>query len=118
MANDMLNLHMAIAKGDFSKIAPKGRAPRGMGAEWAARRQIAHDMRMARKRGDNANTARQNYRGAKRGRYDDSRRGGREAAMRGFRQKSTEILQGPGSWQSKAAGIREQYQYASWLLQS
>lgn len=116
MANDMLRLHMAIAQGDFSKIAPKGRAPKGMGAEWRARKQIAHDLRRARERADRADSARRNYRGSKAGRYDDTRRSARIDAMRIFRRETTTILQGAGSWPQKAARVREQYQYVSWLI--
>ena len=36
--------------------------------------------------------------------------------MRIFRRETTTILQGAGSWPQKAARVREQYQYVSWLI--
>lgn len=115
--NRMLRDQAAIMKGDMSKIAPpRGRAPRGMGSEWAARRQIADLLKKANSREDNAWGRRQSYRGTKRGRYDDSRRSETTGVMRKFRSETKRIVQGPGSWVSKHKAIKDQYEYVNYLM--
>ena len=114
--NDMLRLQTAIMQGDFSKIAPRGRAPRGLGGEWRARRQIADTLSRADIRLGRAEAGRKSYRGTKAGRYDEGRRSSRSQAMSMFRQEATRALQSPGSWPAKARAVRDSYQYAAALI--
>ncbi len=115
--NRMIRDQQRLMKGDFSKIAPpRGRAPAGMGAEYAARRDIVKTMSRANRREDNATARRSTYRGTKAGRYDDTRRSNIQATMRDFRKETRNILQSGGTWQQKARAIREQYAIASWQL--
>ena len=114
--NDLLRLQTAILQGDFSKIAPRGRAPRGQGEEWKARRQIADTLSRANVRQGRAEAGRKSYRGTKAGRYDEGRRASRSQAMNMFHQEATRILQSPGSWKQKATAVRDSYSYAAALI--
>lgn len=116
--NEQLRIQSQIAKGDFSGIAPRGRAPRGLGAEYRARQQIADLFGRADRRGANARYRGRNYRGAKAGRYDASRRSGRAGLTPYLERQAKAILQGSGSWAQKAADIRGVYEHASYFLAS
>ena len=115
-AHELMRLQTASLQGDFSKSAPRGRAPRGQGEEWKARRQIADTLSRANVRQGRAEAGRKSYRGTKAGRYDEGRRASRSQAMSMFHQEATRILQSPGSWKQKATAVRDSYSYAAALI--
>lgn len=104
----------AVMAGDFSKIRPKGRAPRGLGAEYAARRDIARIMDRASGRASNAAYQRSQYRGTRAGRNTETRRSSTQDAMNRFRRNADSVLRGATSWRQKQRQIRDLYEVAQW----
>lgn len=111
-ANDYMRDMQAISNWDFTRLKPTGKAPRGMGDEWKARRQLDSLLKRAARSG--YGTA--NYRGQKgRNRWQWTHQQNRNGELHRFRQAAMrDIAQGPGSFRQKYTRLKEQYEVASW----
>jgi hypothetical protein len=82
-------------------VRPEGRAPRGKGKEFAARRWVANRVEAVER---NASILRYNInrrRGQKRGRWTETHQRERLRRIRKALATSEKIIQGPGDWEFK-----------------
>ena len=91
-----------LAGSPMAGLVPEGRAPRGMGGEYAARRRASKRIgSMERNLASLQNTS-SNYRGQRNGRYAETIRRARIGQLRDGLDTIYKVMEGGGDWAFKA----------------